>query len=228
MKLLFKLFLIIISTANIIAQNVVDIKLSEASVIYSIGPQPAISSEFTNVSQLEVMNAFEKHMKHYKAKVKSTKRETIARSAKINSINSKPINVFCAYKEESFGKKITAYFAFNINDTFISSETHPSEFEAARQFVYDFTNKFFNDLYAVKLKNAFKDLKKLEKQNKKLLKEKAKLEKAIDNNKNNKEALKKAELLLIKNKRNLDQNEKALENQKKFIQKNQAEGKLKN
>ncbi|MFN4233639.1 MAG: hypothetical protein ACK4IK_02405 [Bacteroidia bacterium] len=228
MKSVLKLYLIFILTAKIFAQNPVEVKLSEASVIFSIGPQPAISSEFTNVSQIEVMRAFEKHMKHYKAKVKSTKRETIASSAKINSINNKPINVFCAYKEESFGKKITAYFAFNINGTFISSDTHPSEFEAARQFVYDFTYKFYNDQYALKLKNAFKDLKNLEKENKNLLKEKAKLEKAIDKNKNNKEALKKAELLLIKNKSNLDQNKRALENQKQFIQKNQAEGKLKN
>lgn len=204
------------------AQNAVEIKMDEASVIFSVGPRPAISSEFVQVSQKDVMSAFEKYMKHHKAKVKSAKRETSANGALIPSINNNPVNVYCAYKEENRANKITAYFAFDLGGNFISSSTHPAEYQAARQFVYDFTLKFYRDWNEAKVKNASKDLKKLEAKDAKLKNEKKKLEKSIAKKK---DEIRRAELLLNKNAKNTEANLKAIEEQKLFIQKIQAEGK---
>ncbi len=222
MKSVFVLFLIVISASNAFAQNPVEIKLAEASVIFTVGPQPAISSEFANVSQKEVMNAFEKFMKSYKAKVKSSKRETIAVGAEVKSISTSPVNVYCAYKEESRGNKITAYFAFDLGNAFVSSSSHPAEYQAARQFVYDFSFKFYRDLNDSKVKNASKDLKKLEAKDAKLKKEKKQLENSIAKKK---DEIRRAELLVNKNTKNQELNLKAIEEQKLFIQKIEAEGK---
>lgn len=222
MKRLFILFFIFISAVNVIAQNLVEIKLSETSVIFTVGPQPAISSEFVNVSQKEVMNAFEKFMKSYKAKAKSSKRETIATGAEIKSISASALNVYCTYKEEGRENKITSYFAFDLGNAFVSSATHPAEYQAARQFVYDFTFKFYRDLNDSKVKNANKDLKKLQLQDEKLKKEKKQLEQSIAKKK---DEIRRAELLLSKNAKNQELKVKAIEEQKHFIQKIEADGK---
>lgn len=222
MKRFFILFFTLISASNLIAQNPVEIKLAEASVIFTVGPQPAISSEFVNVSQKEVMNAFEKFMKSYKAKAKSSKRETIATGAEVKSISTSVVNVYCAYKEESKGNKITAYFAFDLGNAFVSSSSHPAEYQAARQFVYDFSFKFYRDLNDSKVKNANKDLKKLQSKDDKLKKEKKQLEQSIAKKK---DEIRKAELLLNKNAKNQELNIKAIEEQKLFIQKIEEEGK---
>lgn len=222
MKKLIGLFLFFVSVVNLIAQNPVEIKLSEASVIFTVGPQPAISSEFVNVSQKELMKAFEKHMKPYKAKTKSSKRETIATAAEIKSISTSPVNVYCAYKEESRGNKITSFIAFDLGNAFVSSVTHPAEYQAARQFVYDFSFKLYRDLNDQKVKNANKDLKKLQKQDDKFKKEKKKLEQSIAKKK---DEIRRAELLINKNAKKQELNLKAIEEQKLFIQKIEAEGK---
>jgi len=220
MKQVLIIFFIFISITKLIAQNNVEIKLSEASVIFSIGPQPAISSEFVNVSQKELMKAFEKYMKNYKAKTKSLKRETIATGAQIKTISTGLINVYCAYKQEIRGNKITAYFAFDLGNGFVSSESNPIEYQAARQFVYDFSFKFYRDLYEQKVRNANKDLKKLLLYDEKLKKEKKKLEHTIAKKK---DEIKRAELLLNKNARDQELNLKAIEEQKLFIQKIEEE-----
>jgi hypothetical protein len=222
MKQVFAIFFILISSSNLIAQNNVEIKLSEASVIFSIGPQPAISSEFVNVSQKELMKAFEKYMKNYKAKTKSSKRETIATGAQIKTISTGLINVYCAYKEETRGNKITAYFAFDLGNVFVSSASHPIEYQAARQFVYDFSFKFYRDLNEQKVQNANKDLKKLLSNEEKLKKEKKQLEQTIAKKK---DEIRRAELLLNKNAKNQELILKAIEEQKLFIQKIEEEGK---
>lgn len=222
MKLLVFAFFIYIHSISLFAQNPVEIKLAEASVIFTVGPQPAISSEFVNVSQKELMIAFEKFMKSYKAKSKSSKRETIATGAEIKSISTSPLTVYCAYKEEDRGNRITAYFAFDLGNRFISSSTNPTEFQAARQLVYDFTLNFYRDLNDLKVKNAFKDLKKLEAKDVKLKKEKLKLENTIAKKK---DEIRRAELLISKNIKNQETNLKAIEEQKLFIQKIEAEGK---
>jgi hypothetical protein len=222
MKQVFAIFFILISSSNLIAQNNVEIKLSEASVIFSIGPQPAISSEFVNVSQKELMKAFEKYMKNYKAKTKSSKRETIATGAQIKTISTGLINVYCAYKEETRVNKITAYFAFDLGNVFVSSASHPIEYQAARQFVYDFSFKFYRDLNEQKVQNANKDLKKLLSNEEKLKKEKKQLEQTIAKKK---DEIRRAELLLNKNAKNQVLILKAIEEQKLFIQKIEEEGK---
>jgi hypothetical protein len=222
MKYFFILLVSISISVLTLAQNPVEIKMDEASVIFSVGPQSAISSEFVNVSQKEVMSAFEKFMKSYKAKVKSAKRETIASSAEIKSISTSAVNVYCAYKEESRGNKITAYFAIDLGNAFVSSSSHPAEYQAARQFVYDFSFKFYRDLNENKIKNASKDLKKLEANDAKLKKEKKQLEKTIAKKK---DEIRRAELLINKNIKNQDLNLKLIEEQKLFIQKIEAEGK---
>ncbi len=222
MKRIFIIFFILISALNLIAQIPVEIKLGEASVIFTDGPQPAISSEFVNISQKELMSAFEKFMKSYKAKSKSSKRETIATGAQINTISTNPLNVYCAYKEEGKGNRITAYFAFDLGNAFVSSSTHPVEYQAARQFVYDFSFKFYRDLNELKVKNASKDLKKLEAKDAKLKKEKKQLENTIAKKK---DEIRRAEMLINKNVKNQEANLKAIEEQKLFIQKIEAEGK---
>jgi hypothetical protein len=222
MKSLAFVFFIFIHSISLFAQNPVEIKLAEASVIFTVGPQPAISSEFVNVSQKELMSAFEKFMKSYKAKSKSSKRETIATGAEIKSISTNPVNVYCAYKEEGRGNRITAYFAFDLGNAFVSSSTHPAEYQAARQFVYDFSFKFYRDLNDSKVKNASKDLKKLEAKDAKLKKEKKQLENTIAKKK---DEIRRAELLINKNTKNQEANLKAIEEQKLFIQKIEAEGK---
>jgi hypothetical protein len=215
-------FAALLTFIKVNAQNIQEIKLHETSVIFSVGPQPAIASEFIGISQKDITKAWEKFMKSYKAKVKSAKRETFADNALLPSVSTNTIDVYATYKEEIRKNTVTAYFAFDLGGVFVSSATHPTEYQAARQLVYDFSFKLLRDINDNKVKNANKDLKKLEAKDISLKKEKKELEQSIARKK---DEIRRAELLLNKNALNQESNLKAIEQQKEFIQKVIEEGK---
>ena len=154
-------------------------------------------------------------MKGWNAKTEKKDGGMFGDNAKITSINGN--NTIDIYAKTVQGKDNEVKFmvAFDLGGAYLSSSKQGSEAREAKKIVYDFAVKMTKDAIAGQLKAAEKILNKQVDDQEDLEKDKAKLEKNIEEYK---EKIKKAEEDILINKSDQEKKKGEIEVQKKVVE----------
>jgi len=199
------LFLIALLTITSIA-NAGKSKVLETNYNFTIGSHTALSTYIHEATMKDVEKAWKNMMKDGKAKVKSKKDELHADDAILPSITTHPMDIYAAFVEDKNG--VAIYITVDFGGAFISSTSHPKEFQDLSSMLADFGYNQTKEAIEEKLENAEKELQKVEND----------YEEEQKNEADMKDDIKKLESKIEQSKKDQQDQKAVIESQKKILQ----------
>jgi len=211
MKNLFLIALLTIATLANAGKN----KVLETNYKFTIGSKTALSTYIHEATLKDVEKAWKDIMKDAKAKIKSKKDELHADDAILPSITTHPMDIYAAFVEDKNG--VAVYITVDFGGAFISSTSHPKEYQDLSSLLSDFGYNQTKIAIDEKLSNAEKELKKIEDD----------YEKEMKNEQSMKDDIEKLKDKISKSKDEQENQKAAIEAQKKLLNEiNQKKSKL--
>jgi DNA-binding helix-hairpin-helix protein with protein kinase domain len=203
-------FLIILLCIALYSFSQKDIKVEETNAKIADGNNNAYTMIIFEADDKNVEKAWKKLMKDYKAKV-NMKKEIFADDAEISELSSNTVDVYAIVEKTKDGdSKITV--AFDLGGAFLSSSNHSSQSKAAKSILRKFGVSAAKDAVLEQIKEAEKELKKMEGDKEQLIKDNEDLHKKIEG----------WEKDIEKAKEDIKENEKAQEEKVKEIENQNA------
>jgi DNA repair exonuclease SbcCD ATPase subunit len=172
-------------------------KVMEEEKVMSKGLQTSVSLEIKDVEENFVEKTWREYMKEFAKKTKYNRKESewASVNSSITSINgSAPVSVFA--KIDQAGKKVIVNSWFEVNGSFLNSESNSDAFESSEDFIKNFHHLLMIRKVEMELSAEEKALGKLENGLKKLQNENKKYHKEIERAK---ETIRKNEENIVKN-----------------------------
>ncbi|GAB4297424.1 MAG: hypothetical protein Kow0068_21650 [Marinilabiliales bacterium] len=188
-----------------------EIKVKETNTNIGGATNNALLVTIFEASEDMVKDAWKKQLKGYKAKV-SDKKEIFADDALIKDISDNTIDIYSKTETDKDGN-VLLYVAFDLGGAYISSSSHADKYKTAEKILREFALNISKEAVNEQIKNAEKELKKMEGELNQLVKEKEDLENKISGWEKDIENAKKA----------ISDNEKKQEEQTKIIEEQKAE-----
>ena len=147
----------------------------------SLGVQPALSTNVTNIKDRDVEKLWKDYLDKYgKTKYNSKAKEYYTLNVRVNDIKSgDPIDIYAVFDEFADGVRMD--FSFDLGNGFVSKKSFPREYEGAQMFVESFVLSVEKFKVEERLKEEEKALEKLNNKLKDAVKDNKKLnDKIVD------------------------------------------------
>lgn len=140
--------------------------ITETRTPMSRGTQPALVVTIPGAQIKDVNAAWKNELKGYKAKVKEEKNEIFADNALVKAIGDNTIDLYTRLTETKEGVLMQLFV--DLGGAFMASNTHPEQYKAAENIVYQFAVAQTKVAIGQQVVIAQKTLEKLQKDQKKL------------------------------------------------------------
>lgn len=152
--------------------------ITETRTPMSRGTQPALMVTIPKAQLKAVDAAWKDLLKDYKAKLKVDKGEIFADNAAIKAIGDNTVDVYSRLTETKEGVLVQVFI--DLGGAFMSAATHPEQYKAAENIVYQFAVEQTRVAVGVEIAAAQKILEKMQKEQKKLESDEKDLSREID------------------------------------------------
>ena len=191
-------------------------KVTEGNQSMNLGVHNAYTVILPNTDDKTVEKMWKDLMKEYDGKTKSVKKadEQLTENVRISAISgSGALSVYSLVKEQGDDVALTAWFDMG-SGTFLNSKDYASSSREAESLLQKFSVDVKREMVKRELEEEQKNLKKLEGQLERLVKQKDGLEKDIENYK---KRIKEAEDDIVKNIAEQENAQKMIEEQKTVV-----------
>jgi len=178
-KILTFLFLAALGLSSINAQIV------ETEKAMNTGVNTALVLEIPDSDKKIVEKVWKNFAKSFDARVKKIKKsdELLTESPSIAGFSEAGLkNIIVSFEQN--GENVEFHSWFELRDQYLNSYNYPDEFDEAQKLLLNFGLEVAKEYTLMELENEEKTLKKMDSDLKRLVKEKANYEKAIEDYKN--------------------------------------------
>jgi DNA repair exonuclease SbcCD ATPase subunit len=165
-------------------------QVSEEERSMSQGMYNAFVINIPNADDGDAERLWRKFIKTKKAKTKKVKRtsEWYSEGVEITGLVAEEVDLYATF--ENSGDDVRMVVWFNMGEDYLSSTAYPSEYSAGEQVLYDFEMIMYKESVKEEIKEEENNLKKLESELKRAIKDKERYEREIEQAK---DKIKKAE-----------------------------------
>lgn len=128
------------------------------------------------VSERDVERQFRRFLRSNNAKVNTRRGEMRGEGTELSAISDRPINVFAKFDDKK-ENTVEITVAFDLGGAFLSSGLHPSQADAAKRILQDFSRELTSEAFSEIIREQERDISRRDRQFSRLVRDKEDLEK---------------------------------------------------